>query len=119
MVSHLLMFGISQKFVAQSQTSGMEGPYMHGKKKTITCMDRDLKLHVMMAMLSKVIAITSCFSVQVMVDGIQKYRSALQVGESWGSMLTWLLLIFDCRRFGSHCTVYLSADIGGKIYVWP
>lgn len=36
-------------------------------------METHWKLRVMMAMLSKVIAIALCFGVQVTVDGIQKY----------------------------------------------
>lgn len=100
-VPHSPMFGISQEFIAQIQTSGMEGPYVYGRK-TITCMETHWKLRAMMALLSEAIAVALCFSVPLTVDGIQQYRSARQVGESWRSTLAWRLLVFDCKGWG-HC----------------
>lgn len=77
------MFDVSQEFIAQIQASRMASPYIRGKIKTVMCMDTDLKLHVMMATLSKVMVVTSCFNVQVMVDGIQQHQSVLKVRKSW------------------------------------
>lgn len=46
-------------------------------------MDTDLKLHVTMATLSKVVVVALCFNVQAMVDGIQQHQSVLKVRKSW------------------------------------
>ena len=100
MVSPSLMSGVSQEFVAKLQTSGMENPYLHGNLKIITCTETDLKLRVTMATLSKVAARTSCFSVQVMADGIHQSQSALKVGEDHSNTLTWQLLISGCKGLG-------------------